>query len=103
VLAFAGIGDPEKFFASAREAGVDIAQRRTFPDHHRYTAEEAAGLIMDAEHDGLALLTTEKDRARMAGDPLTEALAARVHMLPVTLELREAEALRKFVMEKLRR
>jgi tetraacyldisaccharide 4'-kinase len=103
VMAFAGIGDPEKFFASAREAGVDIAQRRAFPDHHRYTAEEAASLIRDAEHDGLALLTTEKDRARIAGDPLTEALAARVHMLPVTLELWEAEALRKLVMEKVRR
>ena len=44
-------------------------QRRAFPDHHRFTAEEAAELVMQAEHDGLALLTTEKDRARMAGEP----------------------------------
>ena len=40
---------------------------------------------MQAEHDGLALLTTEKDRARMAGEPLLAALAARAHVLPVTL------------------
>jgi tetraacyldisaccharide 4'-kinase len=103
VLAFAGIGDPEKFFASAREAGIDIAQRQAFPDHHRFSAEEAAALIMAAEHAGLALLTTEKDRARMAGDPLTEALAARVHVLPVTLAVREADELRKLVMATVRR
>jgi tetraacyldisaccharide 4'-kinase len=103
VLAFAGIGDPEKFFASAAEAGVDVAERRAFPDHHRFSAEEAAALIMDAEHDGLALLTTEKDRARMAGDPLIEALAARVHVLPVTLAVDEMDDLRKLVTAALRR
>jgi tetraacyldisaccharide 4'-kinase len=103
VLAFAGIGDPEKFFATAREAGIAIAQCKGFPDHHRFSAEEAAELIMDAEHDGLALLTTEKDRARMIGDPLTETLAARVHVLPVTMIVREADELQKTVMTKLRR
>jgi tetraacyldisaccharide 4'-kinase len=103
VLAFAGIGDPEKFFASAREAGIELAEQRAFPDHHRFSAEEAASLIMDAEHDGLALLTTEKDRARMAGDPLTEALATRVHVLPVTMVVDEMEELRKLVTGALRR
>lgn len=103
VLAFAGIGDAEKFFATAAEAGIDIAQRRAFPDHHRYTAEEAAELIMDAEHDGLSLLTTEKDRARMAGEPVLDALAQKSHVLPVTLEVKEADALRALVLAKLRR
>ena len=74
MLAFAGIGDPDKFFATAAAAGIAVAQHRAFPDHHRFTAEEAAELIMRAEHDGLALLTTEKDRARMAGEPLLAAL-----------------------------
>src|SRR5947209_14330597 len=37
VLAFAGIGDPEKFFATLADAGVALAARRSFPDHHRYT------------------------------------------------------------------
>ena len=42
-------------------------------------------LIMQAEHDGLALLTTEKDRARMAGEPAAGGACRRAHMLPVTL------------------
>ncbi len=103
VLAFAGIGDPEKFFMSAREAGIAVAETRAFPDHHRFSAEEAARLIMEAEHDGLALLTTEKDRARMIGDPLTETLAARVHVLPVTIDVDEINALRQLVTAALRR
>jgi tetraacyldisaccharide 4'-kinase len=103
VFAFAGIGDPEKFFASAAEAGLTLAQRKAFPDHHRFTAEEAAELIMEAEHDGLALLTTEKDRARMAGEPLLAALAARSHVLPVTLVVEEEEELRKAVIGKAQR
>jgi tetraacyldisaccharide 4'-kinase len=102
VLAFAGIGDPEKFFATASAAGIAVAQCTPFPDHHRYTAEEAAELIMQAEHDGLVLLTTEKDRARMAGEPLLAALAARAHVLPVTLLVEEAEKLRTLVLARLR-
>jgi tetraacyldisaccharide 4'-kinase len=103
VLAFAGIGDPDKFFATAEAAGVTVARRQAFPDHHRFSAEKAAELIMRAEHDGLALLTTEKDRARMTGEPLLAALAARVHVLPVALAVDEADALRKLVLGKIRR
>jgi tetraacyldisaccharide 4'-kinase len=102
-LAFAGIGDPDKFFATTEAAGIAVAQRTPFPDHHRFTAEEAAQLIMQAEHGGLTLLTTEKDRARMTGEPVLAALAAKAHVLPVTLVVDEAEKLRALMPAKLRR
>jgi tetraacyldisaccharide 4'-kinase len=103
VLAFAGIGDPDKFFATAEAAGIAVAERRPFDDHYRYTAEDAAELIMDAEHSGLALLTTEKDRARMAGERLLEALFTRAHALPVTMMFDEADELRRLLKARLRR
>jgi tetraacyldisaccharide 4'-kinase len=103
VLAFAGIGDPDKFFSSVAEAGIGIGQRVPFPDHHRYTPEEAAELIMHAEHDGLALLTTEKDHARMAGEPLLDALRTRAHVLPVALRLDETDKLRRLMLAKVQR
>ena len=37
VFAFAGIGDPDKFFATASEAGIAVVERQPFPDHHRFT------------------------------------------------------------------
>jgi tetraacyldisaccharide 4'-kinase len=98
VLAFAGIGNPEKFFDSTAEAGLTIAQRRAFPDHHRFTAEEAAALVVDAEQEGLALLTTEKDHARMAGEPALAALARAAHVLPVKLIVEESDALQRLVL-----
>ncbi|MGN6569985.1 MAG: tetraacyldisaccharide 4'-kinase [Pseudolabrys sp.] len=90
VLAFAGIGDPDKFFATAQACGITIAARRAFPDHHRFTAEEAAALLMAADSEALALLTTEKDRARMTGDPALAGLMQRAHVLPVTMEIAES-------------
>lgn len=103
VLAFAGIGDPEKFFATLTKAGIAVTQLRSFADHHRFTGEEAAELVMQAEHAGLTLLTTEKDHARMTGDPALAALTERAQVLPVTLVVDDAEALLKSVIGKLRR
>jgi len=103
VLAFAGIGDPDKFFASAEEVGLVVAERAGFPDHHRFTAQEAAELIARAERAGLALVTTEKDRARMMGDPALDALAARVRVLPVTIAVSEVDELRILLRQRIGR
>ena len=85
VLAFAGIGDPQKFFATLAEAGIAVAATRSFPDHHRYTRAEAAALCEQADRDGLALVTTEKDLARLCRRRRAAAFAARARALPVTL------------------
>jgi tetraacyldisaccharide 4'-kinase len=100
VLAFAGIGDPEKFFESAATAGLNVAATESFPDHHRFTAEDAADLIMRAD-EGLALLTTEKDRARMSGDPALAGLAQRVHVLPVRMRFENQEEIRRVLLERI--
>jgi tetraacyldisaccharide 4'-kinase len=92
VLAFAGIGDPEKFFATLATAAIVVAAARGFPDHHRYTAAEAKALCAAADRRGVNLVTTEKDLVRIAGEPHLAQLAARVHALPVTLRLADPEA-----------
>jgi tetraacyldisaccharide 4'-kinase len=101
VLAFAGIGHPEKLFATLEQAGIAVAARQTFPDHHRYTRAEASALIAEAESGGLTLLTTEKDLARLTGDDAVAALAARARPLPVRLVLDEEESFSRFVRGRL--
>jgi tetraacyldisaccharide 4'-kinase len=92
VLAFAGIADPEKFFATLVAAGIRMGAQREFADHHRYSAEDAARLLAEADRRGFVPVTTEKDLARMAGDPRTAALRAHAQPVPVRLALeREAE------------
>jgi len=103
VLAFAGIGNPEKFFATLAEAGIEVAARLSFPDHHRYTAAQAKALIARAEAASLVLITTEKDHVRLAGDPDLAALAARAVALPVRLVIEEAEAFRQMVLNAVKR
>jgi tetraacyldisaccharide 4'-kinase len=103
VVAFAGIGDPEKFFATLRAAGVDVKATRAFPDHHRFTAEEGGDLIMQAEHDGLRLVTTAKDHARITGEAALSALAERAYVLPVTMQVKETEAWRSMLLGALKR
>jgi len=103
VLAFAGIADPEKFFATLAEAGIAIAERAGFPDHHRYSAAEARALIARADAANLVLITTEKDEARLAGDPQLAALAARVSTLPVRLVIEEADAFGDLILAAVRR
>ena len=92
VLAFAGIGDPEKFFATLAQAGIDAPVRRGFSDHHRYSAAEARALIRAAEQDKLDLLTTEKDLARLQDDATVATLAERARALPVTMKIDETDA-----------
>ena len=60
---------------------MTIGLRKAFADHHRYSAEDAAELVMLAEQHGYTLLTTEKDHARMAGEPVLAALAAKAQVL----------------------
>ena len=103
VLAFAGIGDPEKFFVTLAEAGISVAERVRFADHHRYTAAEARGLLARADADNLMLLTTEKDLVRLSGKRRLVALAARTNPLPVQLMIEEADAFRDMVLKVLSR
>ena len=96
-FAFAGIGDPDKFFATLRGAGIAVTATRGFADHHVFTAAEAAALIARADADQLALVTTEKDLARMAGNAALLALATRAIALPVTLALDGADVMKPLV------
>ncbi len=65
-LAFAGIGRPGKFFAGLAGAGVMLAGRRAFADHHPYAPAELAALAAEAQAADALLLTTPKDMARLA-------------------------------------
>jgi tetraacyldisaccharide 4'-kinase len=99
VLAFAGIGDPGKFFATLRDAGIGVAAEIPFPDHHRYRRIEARDLIERAEREGLILVTTEKDLARLAGQDDLAALAGVARALPVTLQVAEGGAFQNWVLD----
>jgi len=101
VLAFAGIGDPERFFNTLRANGVDVIQQRAFADHHPYSQEEIESLTGEAKRDALTLVTTEKDLARLRPGGSLPDWAQPIVPFAVTLEFDDAALLRKFVSARL--
>lgn len=98
LLAFAGIGRPDKFFAALERAGAKLAGRVAFPDHHVWTENEARTLLGHVSGGSVRLVTTEKDIARLAG--ATGALAElreKSEAFPVRLEFEEPGAVTSIV------
>ena len=101
VMAFAGIGDPERFFRTLRSNGVEVASQRAFADHHPFTQGEIEALVAEAKRDALKLVTTEKDLARLGVGGELPPWAQGIVAFPVKLEFDSALKLRRFVTDRL--
>jgi tetraacyldisaccharide 4'-kinase len=101
VLAFAGIGDPIRFFRTLRANGIEVIRERAFADHHPFSKSEIEMLITEAKRDALTLVTTEKDLARLRSGEGVPCWAKDIVPFAVTLEFDGAAQLRKFVSEQL--
>ncbi|MEX1325059.1 MAG: tetraacyldisaccharide 4'-kinase [Synechococcaceae cyanobacterium] len=66
LLAFCGIGLPEKFFDALRREGCRLVGCQAFPDHHPYARADVEGLLAlaRAQHNA-TLVTTGKDWQRL--------------------------------------
>jgi tetraacyldisaccharide 4'-kinase len=92
VLAFAGIGRPEKFFDSVAALGAVIAGAEEFADHHVYRAVDEARLQAAAQRLGAVLVTTAKDFVK-----LSDAMKANVIEVTVRLVWEDEAALMRLL------
>lgn len=92
VIAFAGIANPDRFFALLQNQGAQIVSARAFPDHHAFTDADAKALIEAANSASAQLVTTEKDIVRLHGatGPRRE-LRDRTHPVPVVTTFRDQD------------
>ncbi len=97
-LAFAGIGDPERFFRTCSASGIEVARTRPFADHHMFSQAEIAALVADAQREQLTLVTTGKDLARLRGN---KGVPDGIVPFAVQLEFDDPAALRHLISEHL--
>ncbi|AJC48232.1 tetraacyldisaccharide 4'-kinase [Allofrancisella guangzhouensis] len=56
VVAVVGIGNPNKFFASLEDCGLDIVDKKVFKDHHKFSKEDFSTI-----DDSQTVIMTYKD------------------------------------------
>ncbi|HEV2154081.1 tetraacyldisaccharide 4'-kinase [Bradyrhizobium sp.] len=98
VFAFAGIGDPERFFRTLCTSGIQVARTRAFADHHMFSDNEIAALGAEASREQLTLVTTEKDLARLRG---RAGIPDGIVPFAVQLEFDEPARLRQLISDHL--
>jgi tetraacyldisaccharide 4'-kinase len=94
VMAFAGIGAPQRFFDLLKQLGADLAGTRVFADHHAFTATDARELVAMAQAADAQLVTTEKDFVRLARDQTLAELMQLSRALPIQLTFADDQAAR---------
>ena len=97
VFAFAGIGDPGRFFRTLRGNRVNVVRERPFADHHAFSKAEIDELLAQAKREALTLVTTEKDLARLRDNGGVPDWAREIVPFGVKLEFDDPAYLRRFV------
>lgn len=93
IIAFAGIGRPEKFYNSLKECGFNLLKTIDFPDHHFYQKEELQTLIAEAHKLNALLYTTAKDFVK-----IPPALQKNFQVLEITISWQNPQELTDFLL-----
>ena len=93
VVAFAGIGNPQRFYDLLQRLGANIVDARSFADHKLLTEADADCLLKRAKETGGLLVTTAKDAVRLRNEPGRRAeLTAQTRVLDIRLEFDDASS-----------
>ena len=96
VMAFAGIGRPEKFYLSLKELGFELVKTIDFPDHHFYSIQELQDLIKQAKDNNCQLITTSKDFVK-----IPQNLQQHFQVLEIEIKWNSPQELKKFLQQKI--
>ncbi len=88
VAAFCGIGNPSQFFSSIEHTGAELCWKKTFPDHHFYTADDINAIIGESEKCGAEyIITTQKDSVKM--NSVRSGRSGNIYFLKISLSVNQ--------------
>jgi 3-deoxy-D-manno-octulosonic-acid transferase len=94
VAAFCGLGNPDSFWRTLEELGIEIAFRWAFGDHHRYQPAQLKRLARQAREAGVeTLVTTEKDVMNLCGGAAEIVRPLKILWLRIGVEIEDEEKL----------
>ncbi len=96
VIAFAGIGRPQKFYDSLQELGFSLIKTFDFGDHHFYTEDELQNLLHEAHYFNAELFTTAKDFVK-----IPKKLQKHFNVLEITIEWEDTQGLADFILKRI--
>ncbi len=95
VIAFAGIGRPQKFYDSLRQCGLNPLKTHDFPDHHFYTRAELEAILQEATELQAPVYTTTKDFVKIPAE-----LQKSFNVLEIDIAWENPEKLQTFILKK---
>jgi tetraacyldisaccharide 4'-kinase len=80
LVAFAGIGRPQKVFDALEADGAELVEAVAFDDHHAFTPGDLAYVSRLAQERGARLITTAKDVVRLPSEFRARVLVREVRV-----------------------
>ena len=96
VLAFAGIGHPQKFYHTLSQQGLNIVKTIDFPDHHYYTKDEIEKILEQAKQLHAEVYTTGKDFVK-----IPTLYHKSINVLDISVVWDKPEELLQFIKQKI--
>jgi tetraacyldisaccharide 4'-kinase len=97
LFAYAGIGNPRKFFDGLLGMGLNVISTFPFPDHHFYSEKDAEHILSYAEERKLSIVTTQKDHVRFYEGTKRAELASKSHVIPLELVIEDEKGFLRMI------
>ena len=97
VIAFAGIGRPQKFYNTLQELSLEIVDTIDFPDHHYYSEAELQQILEKAKKNKAQAITTSKDFVK-----IPDSLKNQFSVLNIGIQWENPSQLQNFILSYLK-
>ncbi len=94
VVAFCGLGFPQKFYSTLTNLGLELVDQMSFPDHYIYKNDDLAKLQRLADKKQAILITTRKDFVK-----IPSPWQKKIHVLDILIQFENEHNLYQYIIQ----